>query len=122
MSALAGIPAIALQAARASGATRPVTLKTTSLAAYSTTTMSSTATVASTTAEAVLWEYKLREINGTTVLQGDRRYILFPSELGSVVPVPEAQITDGGATYSIVDVEIVSAGTASALFVCQVRK
>lgn len=118
---LSRIPAIALKAARAAGAVRDVTLKKTAQGSYSTATLASTGTSTDYAAKAVLWEYELREIDGSVIRRGDKRYIVFADGL-SVSPAPRDRLTDGSETYEVIAVDTVPAGDNTAIYIAQARK
>ncbi len=63
------------------------------------------------TVQAVATEFNAREINGTTVQSGDRRYLV-AAEGMTATPTPEDRLVDGSAILEIRSVRRVSpAGT-----------
>lgn len=66
-------------------------------------------------------EYTLREINGKTILAGDKKFLIAAKDL-PIEPDPQTdRLTHAGKVYKIVDVDVTSSGDQSALYTVQVR-
>ncbi len=69
----------------------------------------------------IVSDYKDSQIDGTIVLKGDRKILLFPltfSTDGSVFPVPNDEIIAESITYTVVNVD---RDPAAATYECHVR-
>lgn len=117
---LAAVPKAALQAIALVG--KPVTLKVTTGGTYDPGTQKVTgATTSNYAVKAVLEDYKAREIDGTRIRVGDRKYLIAASGL-TVTPAPGNVLVDGSDSLSVVTVEVTYAGSVPALYTVQVRK
>lgn len=62
--------------------------------------------------------YKIKEIDGTTIQQGDRKFLF----LSTAVPAKTGKVILSSVNYNIVDVEIVAVSGVTVLYKVQGRK
>ena len=72
------------------------------------------------TVQAVRVEYAAREIDGTVVRQGDRKYLVATSGLG-ITPQAGDQVIDTD-TLTVVSAEILNPASTALIYTLQVRK
>ena len=64
-------------------------------------------------------DYATSEIDGTLVVNGDRRVYVFGASLAAgITPTPNDKVTIGGVSYRVVNV---GSDPANAVFICQAR-
>lgn len=71
------------------------------------------------TASGVKIGYEQSDVDGTLIQRGDQQ--LYVPALGFVRPTTNEQIEVGGATYTVVNVEVVAPGDTDILYIIQVR-
>lgn len=102
----------------------PLTLVSKSFGTYDPETGTNTSTASSTQVLGYNASYDLAEVDGTTVIRGDRKVIFgkFAIDGSSISPNVDDEITGQGDRVSIVSVSKIMSGPTVVCFVCQVRK
>lgn len=98
-----------------------VTITTRTSGSYSTSTGTAAQTTATTTANAAVFDYPLKDVDGTRILRGDKRVLLSAEGL-TVVPDTTDRVTIGGVVHHVIDVQVVAPAGDAVLYKLQVRR
>ena len=77
-----------------------------------------TVTPTSTTITGVVSDYQQKDIDGTLIQAGDKKFVIS----SAVVPTLAGRIVDGSLEYSIVSVTEIKPGATAVLYIVQGRK
>jgi len=92
---------------------------------YDPTTGEATSSDTDYTIKGYFYNYNLSDVNGATVLAGDRRLVMnLVDTSGVTIPEPEDgyQISGEGDTVEIISVAKIMSGPSAVCYICQVRE
>lgn len=102
-----------------------ITFRSRTTGAYSPTTGTVSHTNSDKTVKAYFGNYMLSEINGTSIVSGDRKVVLNPIDTSGVTidePEVDDQIIGQGDTTTIVGVQKIFSAGSVVCYICQVRE
>jgi len=97
-----------------------VTLTSVTQGTYNPATGTKTNSTSDSTVKAMLLNYRDSEIDGTLILQGDRRIVI--AARGAVVPETDDLITANSIEYRLISVRQVSEASNALIYSCQARQ
>lgn len=97
-----------------------VTLRRVSQGAYNTATSTFTVTNTDVSVTALFLSYKDRQMDGSQILKGDRKIIIYAS--GVTVPQADDLVILGTDQYRLIDVSVINEAGDNLVYICQGRK